>query len=44
MEHARLLIRTIVRAFYQTEHVVVIDALDIHKASVSPASAALLQS
>ncbi|EON64482.1 hypothetical protein W97_03714 [Coniosporium apollinis CBS 100218] len=32
MEHARLLIRTIVRAFYQTEHVVVIDALDIHKA------------
>ncbi|KAG8531483.1 uncharacterized protein KY384_003112 [Bacidia gigantensis] len=36
MEVARALIRTVARAFYDTKHVLVIDALMIHSASAAP--------
>ena len=34
MDLAKTLIRTVVRAFYETKHVLVIDALMVHSASV----------
>ena len=35
MDLAKTLIRTIVRAFYETKHVLVIDALMVHSAFVT---------
>lgn len=32
MEHAKILVRTVARAFYETEHVIVADALAMHSA------------
>lgn len=36
MDLAKTLIRSVVRAFYETKHVLVIDALMVHSASVLP--------
>ena len=35
MDLAKTLIRTVIRGFYETKHVLVIDALMIHSACVS---------
>lgn len=34
MDLAKTLIRTVARAFYETKHILVIDALMVHSASV----------
>jgi len=35
MEHAQELVRTVVRAFYEVEHVVIVEALLMHKSLIA---------
>lgn len=36
MDLAKTLVRSVVRAFYETKHILIIDALVIHSAYVGP--------